>query len=367
VRYTLVVNELIEHLKAIIEFRSVGNDSTEKKRCLDWIWENFLKSSGLTPVRGEIGGAPYLLVIHPHPKLLWFGHIDVVPANDAQFTIKIDGDTIEGRGVKDMKGADLAFLIAYRDACVAGSIPPVSILLTSDEETGGHTPLALLDQGVIGNVPVAFTPDTGEGEGIVTELKGAAWVRVVAEGDGGHGAMPWKTRNPIPLLLGTINTLQTRFPPVAPNEWKMTVTPTQLFGSDATNRIPSEASCILDIRFPPEVFKDPKEALTMIANELPPDVRAELVESAYPTYCDHKHPMVLSLKKIMEDVIGSPVPIRRDHGSSDARYFTARGIPAFLNGPTGGDLHGDREWVSLKSLGQHVEINRRWLRELSSQ
>lgn len=359
------MHELLDYLKTIVAFRSVGNDTAEKKRCLDWIAETFLDQAGITPVRGEFGGAPYLILLHPEAKLLWFGHVDVVPAKDAQFSVTIDGDTIEGRGVKDMKGADLAFLMAYRDACAEGVPPPVSILLTSDEETGGRTPLALLEEGVLGNVPVAFTPDTGEGEGIVTELKGAAWVRIVAEGDGGHGALPWKSRNPIPLLLGTINALESRFPPVNPDEWKVTVTPTQLFGSDATNRIPSEASCILDVRFPPEAFKEPKQALETISAELPPDVRAELIESAYPTYCDPKHPMVRLLKNIMEDVTGSPVPIRRDHGSSDARYFTARGIPAFLNGPTGGDLHGDREWVSMQSLTQHVEINRRWLMKLA--
>src|SRR3989338_6524626 len=163
---------LLDHLQRFIAFRTVGNDPATKTACLEWIHSTFLSTSTLERVRGDVKGAPYLLLRHPKPALCWFGHTDVVPGADAQFTLRIEGDHAIGRGVKDMKGADLAFLIAYKEACDRGNIPPVSVLLTSDEETGGHTPPALPMQKALGDVPVAFTPDTGEGDGIVTQLKG---------------------------------------------------------------------------------------------------------------------------------------------------------------------------------------------------
>jgi acetylornithine deacetylase/succinyl-diaminopimelate desuccinylase-like protein len=76
--------------------------------------------------------------------------------------------------------------------------------------------------------------------------------------------------------------------------------------------------------------------------------------------------MVLRIKRLADAVTGVSNPITREHGSSDARCFVAAGIPAFLFGPVGGDLHGANEWVSLRSLEQQVEINRRLLAELST-
>ncbi len=358
---------MLDQLRTFISFRSVGKDTAAKTACLDWILKEFLSASGVTPVRGDVKGAPYIFLRHNHPKLLWFGHTDVVPGRDDQFTVKIEGDHALGRGVKDMKGADLAFLIAYRDACTSGHIPPVSVLLTSDEETGGHTPEVLLDQKILGEIPVAFTPDTGEADGIVTELKGALWARLVASGSSGHAATPWKSCNPVPLLVDALKILAEKYPSGSETDWGVTVTPTQLRGSDAFNRIPDSASCILDIRFPPTIWKNTAEAAREISQHLPSDCHLEEVEHADPTFCNAKHPMVLTLKRIAEEVEGKSVPILREHGASDARFFTAHGIPAFLYGPVGGDLHGANEWVSIPSLERQVEVNRRWLEQLNSQ
>ena len=360
------MSALIDHLRTFIAFRSVGQDVGEKKRCLDWTWKEFLSSSGLDPVRGDVKGSPYLILRHPDPQLLWFGHVDVVPAAEEQFSLAINGDRLIGRGVKDMKGPDLTFLLAYRDACTNKTVPPVSILLTSDEEIGGRTPPILLDQDLLGSVPVAFTPDSGETPQIITELKGAIWVKLIAEGKGGHGALPWKSVNPIPKLLEVVKHLQNTFPTGTDANWQMTVTPTQLQGSAAVNQIPGEAWCTLDIRFPSIIAKTPDGILQVVRKHVPREFRLEQVEWADPMYCDPAHSMVQRIKRLAEKVTGSSVTIGRDHGSSDAREFTARGIPAFLYGPVGGDLHGAREWVSLKSLEQHVEMYRRLFGEFSA-
>ncbi len=355
----------MENLRTFIAFRTVGNDVATKKECLDWIWETFLQDSGVTPVRGDVKGAPYLFLPQKDAELLWFGHTDVVPGSTEQFNVRVEGDKAYGRGVKDMKGADLAFLIAYKEACTAGKRPRVSILLTSDEETGGHTPEVLLEQKILGEVPVAFTPDTGETDGIVHELKGAVWVRLVAEGKSGHAAVPWMSKNPVPRLLEAVQSLHKQFPDGAADDWQVTMTPTQIGGSDAMNRIPGQAWCLLDVRFPPTIWKTPTDAFTGLTKLVPSGCRLEQVESAYPMFTDSDHPMIQRLKRIADSVTGTDVRILREHGSSDARFFTAQGIPAFLYGPLGGDLHGANEWVSLRSLDQQVEMNRLLLQDLT--
>lgn len=360
------MTQLLDELKTIIGFRSAGKDAAAKAACIDWIGKKFLQSSGIVPVRGVVGENPYILLAHPQPKLLWFGHVDVVPGFDEQFVLRVDGDTAYGRGTKDMKGAVLAFLLAYREACQAGNLPPVSVLITADEETGGQTPPTLINEGLFTNVPVAYTPDNGEAGGIITELKGGVWMQLCAYGKGGHAAMPWLSDSPISKLCSTLRMLEEKYPQSTDEDWSVTVTPTRLGASDAINRIGDEASCTLDVRFPGTIWKTPDQAMAALAKELPPDHRFKKIGEADPMICDPNHPMVQLIKTIAEDVTKTAIPLRREHGSSDARCFAANGIPAFVYGPTGGDLHGTNEWVSIKSLEDQVEINRRLLKSLSA-
>ncbi len=357
------MNELLPLLGTLIGFRTVVPDNREKEKCLQWIEKNFLTQSGLPVMRGDVNGAPFILLTHPEPRLLWFAHIDVVPGSDEQFSVTVDGDTAFGRGVKDMKGAALVFLMAYRDFCAAGAVPPVSILVTSDEETGGKTPAAIVEKGLCEAIPVAFTPDTGAAPGIVTELKGAAWAHLIAGGRGGHGSLPWEADNPVPRLSEALTIIGKHFS-ASREVWDITVTPTELGGSTAFNIIPDEARATLDIRFPKESFASPEEAIAAVENILPDGCRLEGKVSAVPMSTDRGHPMVRLFQRIGEEVTGKPVEFRREHGSSDARTFAQHGIPAFLYGPDGGDLHGKREWVSLRSLQQHYQINKRVLDEL---
>ena len=85
---------------------------------------------------------------------------------------------------------------------------------------------------------------------------------------------------------------------------------------------------------------------------------------ASPLHTDSGHPTVQQLKKIADKVTGSDVPITREHGASDARFFCEAGIPAFLFSPDGGEPHGKEEWVSITSMLEHYEVMKRWLGEL---
>ena len=296
--------------------------------------------------------------------MIWFGHLDVVPANDAQFTLEVKGDRLYGRGAKDMKGAVVPFLIALADACDRGDVPPVTVLVTTDEEIGGSTIPDMLARGALA-APVAFTPDAGSDPWIVTEHKAIAQALLVVKGKGGHGAQPWNAQNPIPILAEAIIGLQKAFPHGTAADWRMTVNPTMLAGATAWNVIPGEVSCAIDIRLTPEQAKNPEAALDRIRAVLPHGCTLTLDRYAPPLQTPADNPMVQRIQRIAGDVLQHPVAVGRVHGGTDARHFGAADIPAFLYGPEGAGLHGPEEWVSLPSLLQHVEINKRLLAELS--
>ncbi len=357
-----VKDELLSTLRTFLAFETVAGKHQSARECLDWLSAAFLGSSARL-VHGEYSGCPYLYLPAETPKLLFFAHIDVVPADSSLFVLRIKGNRAMGRGVKDMKGATLPFLLAYRDTCASGGIPPVSILLTSDEETAGRTIPTLLEQGLI-RAPVAFTPDTGNVRGIIVEHKGVIWADLIADGRGGHSALPWDAMNPISVLAEAVTSLRAAFPEGNSKEWRMTVTPTMLEGSLARNQIPASARCSLDIRYTEEEGEE--YALQRVQAVLGKGMRLEKRVSASPLKTDPNHPMVKRVKSIAEEVTRESVPIEREHGATDARYFGEAGIPAFLYGPLGGGLHASDEWVSISSLLEYYEISMRLLRELSA-
>ena len=50
------------------------------------------------------------------PTLVLHGHLDVVPARAEQFSPRIEGDRLYGRGAYDMKGGVAAMMCALRAA-----------------------------------------------------------------------------------------------------------------------------------------------------------------------------------------------------------------------------------------------------------
>jgi len=348
-------DQLVEYLSTCISFDSIEEKPKQKQECMDWITSVFLGEDLAHVIHGKIKECPYVYVPNPHAEFLWFAHVDVVPALPEQFVLRIEGDSAYGRGVKDMKGAALSFLIAYAEARAKGEHPKVSILLTSDEEIGGSTIPTLLDQGIV-HANAAFTPDSGSDPWIVTEHKGVVWGDLTASGQGGHGSMPWESTNPIPLLMKALEILAKEFPSGTETDWQITVTPTQLEGSDARNKIPDVARCGLDIRYPKSICNSEKEVLSLIQKVLPEGCVVSAARSASPHWTDPNHPLVQLFKDTAELVIGKNVEIGKEHGGTDARYFGERNIPAFLYGPEGGNLHGANEWVSVSSLQKHIDL-----------
>ena len=348
--------ELLDLLKVFIGFKSTDSEPIQKMKCLDWIVSTFLSTNVDNIQRGDFEGSPWVFLPQDDSKLLIFAHCDVVPSADNMFDLSLDDDIAKGRGTCDMKGNILPFLMVYRDAVKEGTVPPISILITTDEEVAGNTIPHLLDTGVV-KTPVAFTPDSND-IGIVCQHKGVAWSELICHGKGGHRAYPWDTENPTWVLAEALLKIQASFPPGGHDDWQMTVSPTTLKGSRARNQIDDHVTCGLDIRFPPEVCSSADEAIAKVSAVLPEGCEIKEILAASPLSTPEDHPMVMLYKEVAEEVLGTSIGYKREHGGTDARYFSERGIPAFLYGPKGGGLHSKDEWVSISSLQKHYQIYR---------
>lgn len=141
------------------------------------------------------------------PPLLVHGHLDVVPAQAADWSYDpfageiVDG-YLYGRGAVDMKDFDAMVLSVVRARQRAGLPPRRTIVLafTADEEAGSiHGAHKIVDHHR--ELVADCTEAIGEVGGFSTEVggkrlyllesgeKGLAWMRLSAQGTAGHGSM----------------------------------------------------------------------------------------------------------------------------------------------------------------------------------
>src|SRR5215207_2279885 len=142
------------------------------------------------------------------PPLLIHGHLDVVPADPAEWSVhpfsgEVRDGYLWGRGAVDMKDMDAMTLALVREWARTGRRPPRDIVLAfvADEEAGG----AKGARWLVNNHPELFdgcTEAVSEVGGfsvtirddlrlypVQTAEKGMAWLRLVVRGRPGHGSM----------------------------------------------------------------------------------------------------------------------------------------------------------------------------------
>jgi succinyl-diaminopimelate desuccinylase len=132
------------------------------------------------------------------PRLLVYGHIDVVPAEgwDAYVPRRAEG-RIYGRGASDMKGSISALVGAL--ACIRGVAPAfdLTVLLTMDEETHQMSQLNYLTGYLdTGNHPHVLSLDAGFGYVSVANL-GLLQMDITVQGHSVHSALAHLGRNAI--------------------------------------------------------------------------------------------------------------------------------------------------------------------------
>jgi len=143
------------------------------------------------------------------PALLLHGHLDVVPADPASWSVhpfsgEIRDGVLWGRGAVDMKNADAVLLAVVRLWARTGRRPRRDVVLafTADEEDTtafGSQWLVERHPGLFDGCTEAvgesgaFTFHAGDGQRlypVASAERGTAWMKLTARGRAGHGAKP---------------------------------------------------------------------------------------------------------------------------------------------------------------------------------
>jgi succinyl-diaminopimelate desuccinylase len=135
------VLDLAQYLIRIPSVTACPNERLDEVHRAGTFIYDYLKGNGLE-VRYLDGKYPAVFAIFPGTKPgagLLSGHFDVVEPepDDSQFTPRIEGDYLWGRGSADMKTVVATYLVWMKDACRTGRpYPPISLLLVGNEENG---------------------------------------------------------------------------------------------------------------------------------------------------------------------------------------------------------------------------------------
>ena len=318
------------------------------------------------------------------PGLVVHGHIDVVPANAADWSVDpfsglIKDGCIWGRGAVDMKNMDAMILGVFRLWARHGFKPKRSMVIVffGDEEAGGIYGSRWMAQ----NHPEVFagcTEAVSEVGGfsltlnsgkriylIETAEKGIEWMKLTAQGLAGHGSMvnrenavtrladaisrignyKWPQRitktneaflkkvaeltgktydsNDLTPVLSELGSISRMLGATLNN----TANPSMLEAGYKANVIPQTASAVVDGRTLPGYEKELLDTIKQLAGE---HVTVESLVSDIPLEVDFSGPLVERMIEAIksEDPEGIPVPYLMS-GGTDNKALAKLGLAGY--------------------------------------
>jgi acetylornithine deacetylase/succinyl-diaminopimelate desuccinylase-like protein len=316
--------------------------------------------------------------------LLIHGHLDVVPAEAAEWSVdpfggEVRDDYVWGRGAVDMKDMDAMTLALVREWARTGRKPPRDVVLAfvSDEEAGGrlgahylvdnHADLfADCTEAIseVGGFSISLDEQTRLYL-IQTAEKGINWLRLNATGAPGHGSMVHRD-NAVTRLAEAVSRIGNHEWPIVvtdtvratvdglaevtgkdldaedPDSWlpllggaarmigatiRNTTNPTMLQSGYKANVIPSRAEATIDARFLP----GQEEALLSTLDGLLPDgVEREFIVRDIAVETQFQGALVDAMAAALraEDPDGHPLPYLMS-GGTDAKSFSTLGMRCF--------------------------------------
>ncbi|MDQ3456323.1 MAG: M20/M25/M40 family metallo-hydrolase [Actinomycetota bacterium] len=357
--------------------------------------------------------------------LLVHGHLDVVPAEPAEWSVhpfsgEIRDDYLWGRGAVDMKDTDAMTLAVVRQWMREGTTPPRDIVLAfvADEEAGGRKGARWL----VDNRPELFegcTEAISEVGGfsltvrddlrlylIETAEKGIGWMKLTARGRPGHGSMVHED-NAVARLCEAVARLGAHEFPIVMTKTvrafleaiseafgveldpddiegtlaqlgnlarivgatlRNTANPTMLNAGYKANVVPSSATAVVDGRFLPGQEEEFERQLAAI---LGPGIEREWVVKDQALETSFDGPLVEQMAAALkaEDPGAHAIPYMLS-GGTDGKSFERLGMRCFgfspLRLPPDLDFaalfHGIDERVPVEGLRFGVRVLDRFLR-----
>ena len=347
----------LQLLDSLLRVKSVSRDVERLEESVD-VLKSWLQARGVHCVveRNE-KGMPALYASTTPGKThdyLFVSHIDVVPADDAMFTPRREGDWIFARGACDTKGN--VAVIAQVLANLAGRCS-VGAMIATDEECGKigtATPRMMIERGYVPRRMVIVGDSAGEEPGqLFVAEKGHAALRLVAHGRGGHSSRPWALDNPISKLCeGYVKFAEAwAAESSATGTWRTVVSPTIIAAGDTSNVVPDDAIMTLSCRF--TTVEDYVRLCACMRRTSGCELIAPDMPYCLPVVNRDNDPEI----KALFAGLGATIPglrLGRMSAATDAAFYVRLGLPIVIFAVDGCEPHASGEKVSVSSMDSYV-------------
>lgn len=342
-------------LKKLVAFQTITGDQQATHEALDFI-ASYLAERGMHIERFDSNDFESLVATtqpgQKKPKVMLGAHLDVVSASDELFELRKEDGRLYGRGVLDMKFAIAVYMQFVDDIQDHMEDYDFGIMITTDEESGGYDgAAALIKEGYMPQVCVL--PDGGDNWQVQIGAKGFLRFKLTSHGKSAHGSRPWLGKSAFVPLLNALHETESLFP--ENDAHSNTYNLGRLSGGTSGNQVADYAEAILDFRLVNEQeMTHIQQATQAICDKH--DVELTVQLTGGPTEFSLENPYIAPFARHITDVTGVAVKGSYTLGSSDARHFSAAGVPCISVYPTGGDHHGSEEWLSEEAFYQFKEV-----------
>ncbi|MBJ7454920.1 MAG: M20/M25/M40 family metallo-hydrolase [Thermoleophilia bacterium] len=299
-----------------------------------------VETGGRRSLVAQVGSGPVRLIFH--------GHLDVVPGHPEQFVPRIEGGRLYGRGAYDMKAALAAMMLAVADLAEGLHGVQVELIVVPDEERsepGENCTQMMVHEGLRADFVVCGEPTDMQ---VGVQAKGVLMLRVEVPGTAAHGATPWLGDNAVLRAVDLYRRISGL--PFATESAPLFERPSinlgRIQGGDAVNKVPDLCRMEVDVRYLPG--QSPGEVLRQIRS-LDPAATLEPLLERPPADVPPDNVFVQALLGAASRHEPSATSVGRD-GASDAVAFLEVGVPAVEFGPRGAGHHGPEEYVEIESL-----------------
>lgn len=357
-----VKTEAERQLAALVAMRTVSADLAANEAAVEYMHQ-YLKKRGMYCIR-NFGGSKATLIASTRPNngltptVALSAHVDVVPASDKLFTLRVKNDELVGRGTFDMKFSAAGYLQLVDDWQDKLTDYDFSIVITGDEETGDHYGLTPIAEAGL-RPKICVMPDsTAPNFDIETLAKGFWRFHLVAKGRSGHAARPWEGDSASFKLIDALFELKGHFTDHGKNTDTLNIG--TLTGGETFNKIPAEARAAVEIRY---VSDENLAKNQMIVEAI--CSKFNLIQEpnilAKPVITDLKLPLVKAYMTSVKRVTGRTPKSFVSCAGSSAPCLYQFGVTCILSCTQGGGHHSEYEWISRKSFGQFVPILKDYL------
>lgn len=340
------LEQITELTKRLIGFRS--NTKENANRALDFA-AGYLRGRGLNPQVMENEGHRMLMCgVGEGPRCLVLnGHLDVVDGREEQYSPRIEGDRLYGRGAYDMLGACAVMMELCADLAQAGPGCRVILSLSTTEETSGELCTGyMVENGLSGDFAVCGEPTN---LAVSVMSKGVFRVRAQVYGKAAHSSRPWQGDNALLKAYELYRGIEGLPFARRKNSYfdGASVNLSMMRGGVVMNQVPDYAEMVVDIRYLPG--EDTDEMLRRI-RALDPAAEVEVTGTVAAVALAEDDPFLARLERAVACATKADCVRIAQHGAADTAFFQAAGIPSVEFGPSGAGHHGPEEYVELPSL-----------------